>query len=173
MSVWVGGSRTDNTLESSMTSSIYKEDLLEPTLNREGAPAGSIYSPATGFFSSFFGGPIAGAVVTAVNARRLNRLHSDAWLVALGFAVQVALLWWLVRLDGNEWLQSTLGRSGASVARRMTGLAYFGLTYVVHRSYYRNMAFAGITPPSGWRMGILAVGVGGIASVALALLLSL
>ena len=152
--------------------SVSKEDLLEPSLRRAGPAAGSIYSVQTGFLSSFFGGSIGGAVVTAVNAHRLDRLSRDAWLVVLGIAVQAAFLWWLLRLDGNQWLESTVGRNGPRVVGRVAGLAYFGLCYAIHRSYYRNMAFAGVTPPSGWRLGFIAIVVGGIGTVGLALLMS-
>ena len=149
-----------------------EKDLLEPSLAHRGARGASIYSTRTGFFSSFFGGAIGGAVVTAVNAHRLGRLSRDAWLVMLGFAVEATLLWWLVRLEGLEWLQAATGRSGPRVVGRAVGLAYFGLSFWMHRTYYRNMAFAGVTPPSGWRLGFAAILVGGAVSVGLALLMS-
>jgi hypothetical protein len=148
-----------------------RDDLLEPTLAGDGRPLQAIYSQRTGYVTSFFGGPMAGAIVTAVNARRLGRLAQDAWLIAFGVVLAIALLWWQARLGGNEWLESTLGRTGPRIAPRIAGLGYFAVSLLVHRPFHRHMELAGIDSPSGWGVGIMAMVVSTVIYVALVLLI--
>jgi hypothetical protein len=153
--------------ENHLTAS-HHDDLLTPTLTSE-AEFQPIYSLRTGILSSFFGGPIASAVVTGVNAHRLKRVPKDAWLVVLGVVLGILLLWWQTQLGGNTWLQSMMGRTGPRLATRVVGLAHFGCTYLVHRQYYRNMDFAGIDPPNGWKVGLSAVLIAAVVTLGLAL----
>jgi hypothetical protein len=148
------------------------DDLLAPTLSGS-RPIQPIYSVRAGFFTAFFGGPIASAVMTAVNAHRLGRLRKDAWVVVVGMAAAVMLLWWQMHLGGNEWLRSALGRSGPRFASRIVAFGVFGLSSLVHRPFYRHMEFAGIDSPSGWRAGIGAVLVAAVITVGLALLFAI
>lgn len=144
-------------------------DLLEPTL------AGShqfrpIYSLRTAFLTCFVGGAMAGAILTAVNAHRLGRLSRDAWLIALGVSLPIGVLWWMIELGGQEWLRSALGRSGTRIVNNLVGFAYFGIAYLVHRPFYRNMEFAGITPPNGWRIGLISVLLAAVITIPLLIL---
>lgn len=131
-------------------------DLLQPTLTGR-LEIQALYSQRAGYLTSFFGGPLAGAIITGVNARRLGRLSKDAWLVALGAVLGIGMLWWQIRFGGNAWLDSVLGQSGHRLAPRIAGLAYFLVTIAVHRPFYRNMEMAGIESPNGWPMGIMAI----------------
>lgn len=133
-----------------------RDDLLQPTLGRSDGPATSIYSARTGYFASFFGGPLAGAAIALVNAHRLNRLRTDWPLGLLAVAATVAPLWWLSRGGGNQWFISHLGNGGEGFLLRVLGLGFFTLAYAWHRQYYRNMAFMGLTPPPGGTMGVAA-----------------
>jgi hypothetical protein len=76
--------------------------------------------------------------------------------VAFGVVLALGLFWWQIRLGGNEWLVSVVGR-GARLADEVAGVAYFLVALFVHRPFYRHMALAGIDSPSGWRVGIMAV----------------
>jgi len=149
------------------------DDLLVPTLTGAGHQAHAIYSRRTLFLSTFFGGPIGGAIVTGVNAHRLGRLSKDAWLVALGIALPVVVLWWQTSLGGGEWLRSTIGRTGARIPGYAAAFGYYGISFLAHRQFYRNMEFAGIDPPSGRQVGLTAVLVGLPITVGLGLLFSL
>ena len=144
-------------------------DLLRPTLT-DSDRLRPIYSARTGFLTSFFGGPMAGAIVTGVNAYRLGRLSKDGWLVALGVSAAVAVLWWLIRLDGQDWLRTTIGRNGPRLVNNVAGSAFFSISYLVHRPFYRTMEFAGITPPNGWVVGLASVLIAAVVTVALAIL---
>lgn len=147
------------------------DDLLQPTLGQRGSPATSIYSAQTGYVVSFFGGPLAGAAIALTNAYRLKRLRTDWPLGLLAIAGTVGPMWWWFR-SGARWITALAGSDAGGVAFRVLGLAFFALVYGWHRQYYRNMAFFGITPPSGWLIGIAAV-VGGIATnIGLAAVLS-
>jgi hypothetical protein len=144
-----------------------RDELLQPTLAGNRQPVQPLYSQLLGYFISFFGGPMAGAFVTAANARRLGRLERDAWLVALGVVLAILLLWWQVRWNGNAWLDTTFGRGANRLAPRLLGLAYFLVTLSVYRPYYRHMAAVGIESPRGWRVGLLAFVVSTAANAGL------
>jgi hypothetical protein len=45
------------------------DDLLEPTLAGAGQPLLPIYSQQTGYITSFFGGPLAGAPLSRASMR--------------------------------------------------------------------------------------------------------
>lgn len=138
-----------------------RDDLLQPTLGRRDSPATSIYSARTGYIASFFGGPLAGAAIALVNAHRLNRLGMDWPLGVLAATVTVVPMWWWFR-GGSRWVTSLLGAGAQELGFRALGLGFFALVYGWHRQYYRNMALFGLTPPSGWAIGVLAV-IGSLA----------
>jgi hypothetical protein len=137
------------------------DDLLQPTLGRRGSPATSIYSAQTGYVVSFFGGPLAGATIALANAYRLKRLRTDWPLGLLAITATVGPMWWWFR-GGAQWIAVHAGGGTREAVFRALGLGFFALVYGWHRQYYRNMTFLGLTPPSGWLIGIAAV-VGGIA----------
>lgn len=137
------------------------DDLLQPTLGQRDTPAASIYSARAGYLASFFGGPVAGATIALANAYRLKRLGND-WPVALiAIAATAGPMWWWFRW-GAQWLGAHAGDGAYQILLRALGLGFFALVYGWHRQYYRNMTFLGLTPPSGWVIGIAAV-AGGLA----------
>ena len=133
------------------------EELLSPSLRADTPPAASIYSVRTGFLATFFGGPIAGAVVALVNARRLGRLGRDWPIALLGFAATTVLAW--ASSPGEGWLNRQLGDSG-HLLWQLLGFSFYGVVYAVHRTYYRSMAIVGIKPPNGLRLGLGAAILG-------------
>jgi hypothetical protein len=147
------------------------EDLLEPTLGHRASPATSIYSAQTGYVVSFLGGPLAGATIALANAYRLKRLRTDWPLALLAIAATVGPMWWWFR-GGAHWIAAHAGGDAGAVAFRALGLGFFALVYGWHRQYYRNMAFLGLPPPSGWLMGIAAVVASNAVNLGLAAVLS-
>jgi hypothetical protein len=148
-----------------------REDLLQPTLGKHDSPATTIYSAQTGYLVSFFGGPLAGATIALVNAYRLRRLRTDWPLGLLAIAATVGPMWWWYR-GGALWVTAYAGGGSQAVGFRVLGLAFFAFVYGWHRQYYRNMAFFGLVPPSGWLIGIVAVAGSLIVNLGLAAVLS-
>lgn len=142
-------------------------DLLQASLSGTGTSTPALYSATSGYITSFIGGPIAGAIVGLLNARRLNRLSKDWWIAVAAIAVVVALLWWQLRLGGNEWLSGHLGERAARSLTRVSGAVFFGGVYALHYRSYRSMSMFGVEGPSGWIMGIVAVLIGGFANLGL------
>ncbi len=148
-----------------------RDDLLQPTLGHRDSPATSIYSARTGYLVSFFGGPLAGATIALTNAYRLKRLRTDWPLGLLAILATVGPIWWLFR-GGTQWFAAHGAGGAEEIAFRVLGLGFFALAYGWHRQYYRNMAFFGLTPPSGWIIGVAAVVGGWIVEVGLAAVFS-
>jgi hypothetical protein len=144
------------------------DDLLQPSLAGMEHGTRKIYSTTVGYISSFFGGPIAGALVAAVNSWRLGRMRRD-WPLTLGTLVVAAAVLLPAPLGIFEHMLAWLGESGLRFAWRLAGLAVFGVSYLLHRRYHRGMAVMGVAAPSGWLLGILAIVLG---TVPLALALS-
>ncbi len=148
---------------------IQDRDLLRPSLTAgRGAPL-AIYSARTGFLASFFGGPIAGALVALLNSQRLQRLRVDGPVVLLALVASMALRW-AILVYGEPRLESVLGKGGAMTVARFIGPAFFGVVYALHRRYYRGMSLLAIPVPNGLRVGILASALGLGAEIALAAL---
>lgn len=133
-----------------------RDDLLQPTLGHSDSPATSIYSAQTGYIVSFFGGPLAGATIALANAYRLKRLRTDWPLGLIAIAATAGPMWWWFR-GGAQWIAIHAGGGAREVVFRALGLGFFALVYGWHRQYYRNMTLFGLTPPSGWLIGIAAV----------------
>lgn len=133
-----------------------RDDLLQPTLGRRDSPATSIYSALTGYVVSFFGGPLAGATIALANAYRLRRLGTDWPLALLAIAVTAGPMWWWFH-GGGAWVTAHVGGGSQVIVFRALGLGFFAVVYSWHRQYYRNMALLGLTPPSGWLIGVAAV----------------
>ena len=136
------------------------DDLLRPSLSGSNAPATAVYSAATGYVAAFLGGPVAGAVIAMLNARRLQRLHKDWPLALLAVALLHALLWWELRQGGSEWLVSHLGSTGPNALYTVLGVLFFCGIYLLHYRSYRSMQLLGLKAPSGWVPGIVAVIIG-------------
>jgi hypothetical protein len=147
------------------------EDLLQPTLGHRDSASTSIYSARVGYLTSFLGGPIAGSIVALANARRLKRLSTDWPLALLAIAMTAGPMWWWLH-GGARWVGTDEAGRVQSVAFRALGLAFFALLYRLHRQYYRNMTLFGLTPPSGWIIGIASVILGTAINIGLAAVLS-
>lgn len=145
-----------------------RDDLLRPVLgDNHGAPV-AMYSATTGYMASFFGGPIGGAIVALVNSQRLNRLGADWWVAVVALASTSLLLYWELRLGGAEWLEAKVGGGAERLLLRAMGIAFFGLIYLLHRRYYRNMTLLGVQPAPGWVVGIVAIVLGVISMAVIA-----
>ncbi|HKE45115.1 MAG TPA: hypothetical protein VKB41_11330 [Steroidobacteraceae bacterium] len=149
-----------------------ENELLQPSLDSDKGAATSIYSTTTGYMAAFFGGPLGGAVIALLNSHRLRRLAVDWPLGVVALAITTGTLWWEVRSGGTRWLVENLGPSGPRVAVRIMGLAMFGIVYLAHGKYYRNMSLFGLKPPSGWVPGIAAIVGGTLAMMGIAMLLA-
>ncbi|MEJ1963972.1 MAG: hypothetical protein WDO56_21490 [Gammaproteobacteria bacterium] len=136
------------------------DDLLSPSLGGSKAPATAIYTATTGYVAAFLGGPVAGAIIALLNARRLQRLSKDWPLALLAVALLYTFLWWELRSGGDEWLVSHLGRTGPSALYTVVGLLFFCGTYLLHYTSYRSMQILGLKAPSGWVPGVVAVIIG-------------
>jgi len=147
------------------------DDLLRPSLTGSSAPATAIYSARTGYFASFIGGPVAGAVIAMLNSWRLRRLSRDWPLAVFAVAMLYAMYWWEFQQGGDAWLTSHFGRSGPRVLSALLSLLFFGGVYLLHRTSYRSMQIMGLQPPSGWVPGVVAIIVGWGATVLFTFLL--
>jgi hypothetical protein len=137
---------------------IQDSELLRPSLTAEHSSA-PIYSVRTGFLASFFGGPIGGAIVALLNARRLGRLKLDWPVALLALGVSVGLSWSLAAHKW-QWLDGSLKPGSGRYLQDLAGLAFYGVIYALHRPYYRSMALLGLDPPNGLRVGIAAAALG-------------
>jgi len=146
-------------------------DLLKPSLTADRSPSAALYSLRTGFLTSFFGGPIAGATISLLNSYRLKRLTVDWPIGLLAIAVCVTM-GWLATHDGWQWLDARLGRGSVIYANRLTNLAFFGAVYALHRTYYKSMSVLGISPPNGVAVGIGAIVFGLAVNAAMIKVLS-
>lgn len=150
-----------------MSSSI-RHDLLQPSLSDPAAVGAAPYSQQTAMLTAFFGGPLALAVLFAIDARRLGRLGRDApwialvvaayagwmlfaWTTAAGLSLQVALV-------------EELGRRGPQIVERLIALLGAGLATLLHRKEHRSATLFGLKRPNGWVMGIALIVLGSAAT---------
>jgi len=145
--------------------STFRGDLLQPSLGQRGQPPRAApFSTTTGFVSSFFGGPFAALIISALNVHRCGRWKADAPWLAL--VLLLALAW-------SAWLPSTsfyaswhasvvgaLGRSGWRYAGQVVALALYGLMYWRHRGEDRAADLFGLKRPNGWLGGLIATAAG-------------
>src|SRR5262245_25508498 len=110
-----------------------RDDLLQPTLGRSDSPAISIYSARTGYFASFFGGPIEGAAIALANAYRLKRLGTDWPLALIAAGATLMPMGWL--RGSGHWMVSYVGPGAEGLMLRVLGLGFFALVYGWHRQY--------------------------------------
>ena len=131
-------------------------DLLKPSLSPERDVPAAIYSVQAVFFTSFFGGPVASALITLVNAHRLHRLARDWPLALIAFTLMVVLRWAVSR-HALSWLDHILAGRTESVLNGIAGLAFFGLGYALHAPYYRSQSLLDLPAPNGLMVGLLCV----------------
>jgi hypothetical protein len=149
------------------------DDLLRPSLSGTNIQATAIYSATTGYLAAFLGGPVAGAIIALLNSSRMRRLAKDWPLALLALALLYVMLWWEIRLGGNEWLVRYLGASGPQAVRSVVSLLFFCGIYLLHYRSYRSMRLLGVKAPSGWVPGIIAIVIGfGVTTAFMAILTS-
>lgn len=143
-----------------------RHDLLQPSL--QGPQLGRApYSQTVGFFSAFFGGPLAVLIVTGVNARRLGR-----WPADLRWLLPAAVVWLgleaLLQLSPAgralvDALSPLLGKRTPELLQRTLALAYFAATALwLHRREHRMADLLGLDRPSGWTLGVVAIVAGNL-----------
>jgi hypothetical protein len=135
---------------------IQDSDLLKPTLSPGLDAPAAIYSVRAACLTSFFGGPVASAMITLVNAHRLRRLARDWPLALLALTVDV-MLRWSMSWHALGWLQEVLGGRTETLLREIAGLVFFGAGYALHAPYYRSQSLLDLPTPNGLRIGVLCV----------------
>lgn len=138
---------------------IQDSELLRPSLTADVDPRRPIYSVRTGFLSSFFGGPVAGASIALLNSQRLRRLKTD-WPIAVLALVSSGLLQWSIARHGWRWLNGLMGDSSSNYVYQLLSLAFSGVVYAIHRPYYRSMMLLGLKAPNGTVVGVAAIAFG-------------
>lgn len=141
------------------------EDLLKPTLGGAASGGARLHSAATGYLASFFGGPVAGAIVALANSRRLGRMRQDWPLLPGALLVEGLLQMWLLR-GGARLMEAALGQVGPVLMNRVVGLLFFGAIYLLHKRYYRGARVMGLGAANGILIGILAIATGILVRVA-------
>jgi hypothetical protein len=136
-----------------------RHDLLQPSLSDPARLSLAPYSQQTSLLSAFFGGPLALAIVFAVDSRRLSRLGRDAVWIALVLAVYVG---WLVFMH-----KTAAGQQALSFLVSLIALLGFALAALLHRKEQRSANLFALPRPNGWIMGIGVIAFGYIASDAL------
>ncbi len=137
-----------------------KNDLLQPSLSASDATGVSIYSTAAGYIVSYFGGPLAAAIIALLNSFHLGRLHKDWPFGALALLAVPGYFKWLQVGGGQRWLSAVIGQWSIPYVYRLMGVLFFGLAYLMHRRYYRSMALIGVPARPGWIPGVGAVMAG-------------
>lgn len=150
---------------------IQDSELLRPSLTAGSDSPRPIYSVRTAFLSSFFGGPVAGAIIALLNSQRLRRLKSD-WPIALLALGSSALLQWAMSRPVWGGVNAILGEGSGRYAYELLSLAFSGVVYGIHRPYYRSMALLGLPVPNGIGAGIAAIVCGILAQAGLFYLLN-
>lgn len=145
-----------------------KDDLLQPSLSPSDDQAVAIYSTATGFLTSYFGGPVATAIIGLLNSHQLGLLRRDWWLGAAALSAVPGYFYWLDYGGGVSWLKDLTLEWIPPYLYRLMSVGFFGIVYLVQRRHFRSMTLLGLQPKAGWLPGILAV-VAGIAYSSLCL----
>src|SRR5579862_513420 len=104
---------------------IQDSELLRPSLTAGSDSPRPIYSVRTAFLSSFFGGPVAGAIIALLNSQRLRRLKSD-WPIALLALGSSALLQWAMSRPVWGGVNAILGEGSGRYAYELLSLAFSG-----------------------------------------------
>lgn len=128
------------------------EPLFEPSLQRVRTER-PLYSTTTLFMSAFFGGPLAGVIVFAVNSARAIRLRREGPLIALAAAVALALPFIALSVLPD------LDNSTSRMLVRVLALLLAGGLYLRHRSLYRGQDLFAAVRPNGWPLGLAAIAI--------------
>lgn len=144
------------------------DELLKPTLETGAVGRTAIYSTTAGFTTAFFGGPFAAVALTAINSWRLRRLRMDVWPLLAAAALSVLAIWLIESPARFGQPDLELGATGQRLLQRAFSLGLFGLFWLLHRRYYRNMMVMGIEPPNGWVVGLGCAVFGVLLSATLA-----
>lgn len=143
--------------------------LLQPSLGPAQPLREAPYSGQAGFLVSFFGGPLAACLLSALSARRLGRLPRDLpWLAAVGLAyvgLEWAALHTAIGQQAMAALNDLLGGSRHDLAHKLLGLLAFGLFSLLHRQEQRTATLMGLDRPNGTWVGLGLIGLGIAASV--------
>jgi hypothetical protein len=131
--------------------------LLQPSLSKNDGNSIRIYSEATGYVSAIFGGAIATSLISLLNSYRIGRLRKDWPLGIAAIIYTVAIFKWKLQFDGQEWFTIHFGKGSFQVLETVLGFGFFGVGYLLHRKYYRNMQILGLKAASGWIPGLLAI----------------
>jgi hypothetical protein len=152
-------------------SSPSRPDLLRPSLSDPARLAAAPYSLQAGFFSAFFGGPLASALMLAVNARHLGRLPRDAGWVAVIAAAYIGWLYFAYQTPTGLAFQSALagvlGSRAMALAERVLALAAFLVGLLLHRREQRSADLFGLKRPNGWVGGLALIAIGFVLTFAL------
>ncbi len=148
------------------------DDLLTPSL-ASARDVRSLYSVRACFLVAFFGGVYGAVVMGVANSLRAQRLLRDWPLYLLAVLAWTAFLWWYTRavfLGAPPPWAELFGKPSRTLSYvgRAVGLACFGLIYLRHRVLFRAAETLGVAAPSPWKIGILAVAVGAVATAGLA-----
>ncbi len=135
---------------------IQDSELLRPSLTADLDTPRPIYSVRTAFLSSFFGGPVAGAIIALLNSHRLRRLKTD-WPIAVLAVGSSALLQWTMTRHLWGPVNAMLGAGSARYGYELLSLAFSGVVYALHRPYYRSMSLLGLSVPNGTAVGVAAI----------------
>jgi hypothetical protein len=146
-----------------MPDTSHLDELLEPSLASGPAAGISIYSARAALFISFFGGPIAALAIGGLNARLLQRLRQDAWVLVFlagAFLAFVALVIWSLNSDGQlHWFGIVLNQQDVRSLTKGVGLVFYALIYLRHRRFHRAMDLGGSKPRKPWVMaGVVIAG---------------
>lgn len=141
-----------------------REDLLQPSLATDSAPAAAPYSVQTTFLTGFFGGPFAAIAIIATNSVRLRRVLRDLPLIIGSAALLLIGSWALQKTAGGvlarEWFDATVGANNLRHIYRLLALMIVGCGYLLHRQEQRNSDLVGLKRPNGWIAGLACIAGG-------------
>jgi hypothetical protein len=125
------------------------DDLFRPTIEtaapNQTAPP---WTPDSIMYPAFFGGPLAGAVLGALNARRLGLKATAVVLIAAaGLAAFLARILITMQLDAN---------TGSRFVGAACGLAVWGVVIATQRRPFRRYTVTGREPDSLVAPGLAA-----------------
>lgn len=140
-----------------------EDDLFQPSLSAESPPR-ALYSPTACWVTAFFGGPIAALIIFGVNFHRAGLAAREAGWLVMASAIAIATL-----------IQMAYARAGAAetgadaddrLLVRGAALAIAGLLYWRLRSAFRAQEMFAVKPPEPWVMGLAAVALNIVVSMA-------
>ena len=143
------------------------DDLLKPTIVDTPASVDRPWRVDSLVYPAFFGGPIAAAVLGAINARRLGVSGRTISLIAAAGATALAAQ----LLVAAFFLQETSG-SVQRFSYSLAGVAVWGVVQVAQRRPFRVFLLRGGEPASLWGPGVGMVIVSALTQFLLLLLVN-